>query len=298
MMRASRGIVCEKHETYFVFLTSEGEFLRGTPIAGNPEVGEEVDFQLLQPIATHSQKKWKPLFLAPALIAAVFLVFVVASMIPESEKAFAYVQLEGVDSIELGVDEEGNVITLRSLDEASTEIETEWIGLPISVVLAQAVKEISSKEELVITTIYEKENKVELKNTIENAVTEVRQSNTEKPVQIKKSTKEERTKANKEKKSVQQYKQKDKQAVEAPSKQSKPPGEHKREKQSDKPAAEKQKEKQKQNSPHKEEKKKKHKEEKKHPDKKQSKGKPNGHKEHPSKGNKKENKHGKDPHKP
>ena len=260
MMRKYRGIVCEKQETHFVFLTTEGEFLRGTPVVENPSIGEEVEFYLLQP-QMNPRKKWKPSFLAPILVAAVLLIVFVASMIPaESEKAYAYVQLEGVDSIELGVDEEGNVITLRSLDEASTEIGADWIGLPIAVVLTQAVQEISPKEEVVITTIYEKEEKEELKQTIEKAVTEVQQKNSEKPVQLEKSTKEERSKANEKQKSIQQYKkqkssqedkkqdatQQDKKQVTPPvdkAKQEKNPAAEKKQQQSPSQTKEKKKEK-------------------------------------------------------
>ena len=314
MMRKYRGIVCEKQETHFVFLTTEGEFLRGTPVEGNPSIGDEVEFYLLQ-AQTKPRKKWKPLFLAPALVAAVLLVVFVASLIPESEKAFAYVQLEGVDSIELGVDEEGNVITLRSLDEAPTEIGDDWIGLPIAVVLTKAVQEISPKEEVVITTIYDKEEKGELKQTIEKAVSEVQQKNTEKPVQLEKSTKEERSKANEKQKSIQQFKKQ--KATEQNKKKDAPPVD--KAKQEKNPAAEKKQDNTgKQNNEKKNEKmnhkqenrqeknhknKRENRQDKKH-DKKQEKDSPKnnkhgkdkeqGKKDHPSKGNGNGNPHHKD----
>ena len=72
MMRTYKGIVCEKKNEYMVFLTKEGEFLRGTPIGPTPEVGEEAEFHLVA-VPTLLRKRMKPLFVGPAIVAAVLL---------------------------------------------------------------------------------------------------------------------------------------------------------------------------------------------------------------------------------
>lgn len=185
MMRTYRGIVCEKNKTDMIFLTNEGEFLRGIPLR-NAEVGEEVPFRLAtKPVLR--QKK----IIGPALIAAVLLFVFVASLIPQSSSAYAYVQVEGKQNIEFGVDKVGTVLSVKSLDD-STSIDEKWKGLSIDVALTKVVGNIEEKEKLVITTKYEQKEKSE---RIEKAVKQVREKQVkqknkdtkqiiEKPVQI------------------------------------------------------------------------------------------------------------------
>lgn len=168
MMRKYRGIVCEKKASYTVFLTENGEFLRGVPLIEDVQIGEEVAFHLF--VSTTSKRRMKPIFIAPALIAAILLLFLVASWFPKATPAYAYIQVEGDSTIEIGVDENGRVISLQS----SAETMSDWEGQPIDLVLAKAVEQISTdKNELAVTTVYEKEDKPKLKKQIEKAVQEV-----------------------------------------------------------------------------------------------------------------------------
>ncbi|MEK5206025.1 anti-sigma factor domain-containing protein [Psychrobacillus sp. FSL H8-0510] len=168
MMRKYRGIVCEKKASYTVFLTENGEFLRGVPLIADVQIGEEAAFHLFA--STTSKRRMKPIFIAPALIAAVLLLFLVASWFPKATPAYAYIQVEGDSTIEIGVDENGKVISLQS----STETMSDWKGQPMDLVLAKAVEQISTdKNELAVTTVYEKEDKPKLKKQIEKAVQEV-----------------------------------------------------------------------------------------------------------------------------
>ena len=167
-MRKYRGIVCEKKASYTVFLTENGEFLRGVPLIADVQIGEEAAFHLIA--STTSKRRMKPIFIAPALIAAILLLFLVASWFPKATPAYAYIQVEGDSTIEIGVDEDGKVISLQS----STETMSDWEGQPIDLVLAKAVEQISTdKNELAVTTVYEKEDKPKLKKQIEKAVQEV-----------------------------------------------------------------------------------------------------------------------------
>lgn len=189
MMHTYKGIVCEKRNGYMVFLTKEGDFLRGTPIGPTPEVGEEVEFHVVT-VQTPRRKRMKPFIIGPAIVAAVLLLFLVASLIPQTNNAYAYVQLEGETTVELGVDENGNVVSLRSLDEMTPFTLDEWEGLPINVVLAKAVTQlIAENEKIIITTVYEKQNQEELKKRIDQAVNEVQKQSPNK-VENKKPQKE------------------------------------------------------------------------------------------------------------
>lgn len=214
MMRTYRGVVCEKKDDYYVFLTGKGEFLRGTPLVDDPMIGAEVEFQVLEAGAPFLLTQIKPKILAPVLVAAVVLIFFVASLIPQQNSAYAYVQLEGERAVEIGVDEEGKVFSLRSLDEEAPLDVTEWEDLTLAAVLVHAVKHVgANQDELVITTVYEKEANPEVKSQVEQAVKEVQAVQTEQKVNVKESSAEERKRANEEKTSIQKYKQKEQKPV-------------------------------------------------------------------------------------
>lgn len=204
MMRTYKGIVCEKKSKYSVFLTKEGKFLRGIPIIPNPEIGEEAEFQLVT--AIFHQKRMKPFFIGPALVAAVLLVFLVASLIPQTSGALAaYVQLEGETALELGVNQEGTVVSLRSLDDDSRSQIDEWEGLPLAIVLDKAVSQMNPKaEKLEIIMVYENEEQIETKKTVEEAVRTVQTEHTNRTWHVTESTEEERTKANKNNQTIKQ----------------------------------------------------------------------------------------------
>ncbi|MEI4768862.1 anti-sigma factor domain-containing protein [Psychrobacillus sp. FJAT-51614] len=207
-MRPYNGIVCEKKTKYMIFLTKEGKFLRGIPLKSNPEIGQEVEFHLYK--ATTLNEKWaKPSFLAPVIVAAVFLLFVIVSFIPTPGTALAYVQLDAKNSVELGVDQEGLVVTLRSLNESAPIQLEDWEGNPVDIVLANAVKLISPiAKEIAITTIYENNiESSEIKEIIEVAVEEVQSEHTEKVWTINESSIEERKEADKHNISIQKLKE-------------------------------------------------------------------------------------------
>lgn len=188
MMRKYRGIVCEKKASYTVFLTENGEFLRGVPLIADVQIGEEAAFHLIA--STTSKRRMKPIFIAPALIAAILLLFLVASWFPKATPAYAYLQVEGDSTLEIGVDDEGNVISLRSLDKKQVEID-EWEGLPVEIVIAKAIEEVgNTTHKIEMKTVYKKKEQIELNKRIEKAIKEPLKTKKQKPVEIKIKTKE------------------------------------------------------------------------------------------------------------
>lgn len=208
MMRTYKGIVCEKKTKYMIFLTKEGKFLQGVPIISNPEIGQEVEFRLMG-VTTLSRNWTKPSFLAPVIVAAMFLLFVIASFIPNPGTALAYVQLDANNSVELGVDQEGLVVTLRSLNDTAPIMLEDWEGNPVDIVLSNIVKQLSPvAKEIAITTIYENNKESsDMKEIIEVAVEEVQSEHTEKVWIVNESTIEEREEADKHDKSIQKLKE-------------------------------------------------------------------------------------------
>ncbi|WP_151698916.1 anti-sigma factor domain-containing protein [Psychrobacillus glaciei] len=213
MMRVYKGIVCEKKNKYSVFITKEGEFLRGIPLEANPEIGEEAHFHLFE--ATTQGRKWlKPSILGPVFVAAMLFIFIIVSFIPNPDIALAYVQVDGKNAIELGVNKNGQVVTLRSLTETPIELD-DWEGHPFDLVLEKAIATAQMSpitKQLAITTIYENEKKPgNMRKMIENAVEEVQNDHKDKLFLMKESTIEERNKANKRNTSIQKLKQKERQ---------------------------------------------------------------------------------------
>ncbi len=212
MMRTYRGIVCEKKNKYTVFLTDKGDFLRGIPIGETPDIGDEVDFQL---VSTSSLLggKMKPRFVGAVMIAAVLLFSVVASLFPMNDKVMAYVQLETDTALELGVNQMGKVISLRYLNETLAEPGDsldEWRNHPIQTVLDTAMKDLSvgaSDVQVIITTIFPNaKSKHKVQEIVGSAVLEVRSAYKELTWEIAESTAEERVMANKHKMSIHKFK--------------------------------------------------------------------------------------------
>lgn len=212
MMRTYRGIVCDKKNKYTVFLTDKGDFLRGIPIGETPDIGDEVDFQLVSTPSLFSRKV-KPRFVGAVMIAAVLLFSIVASLIPMNDKVMAYVQLETDLALELGVNQKGKVISLRYLNETLAEPENslaEWKGYPIRIVLDTAVKELStgtSGVQVIITTIFPNaKSQHKVQGIVGSAVREVRSAHKELAWEVADSTAEERAMANKHEMSIHKFK--------------------------------------------------------------------------------------------
>ncbi len=212
MMRTYRGIVCEKKNKYSVFLTDKGDFLRGIPIGETPDIGDEVDFQLVSASPLLSRKV-RPRFVGAVMIAAVLLFSIVASLIPMNDKVMAYVQLETDSALELGVNQKGKVISLRYLNETLAEPRNslvEWKGHPIHIVLDTAVKELSadtSDVKVIIITIFPNaKSQHKVQGIVGSAVQEVRCAHKELTWEITESTAEERVMANENEMSIHKFK--------------------------------------------------------------------------------------------
>ncbi|MDN4608528.1 anti-sigma factor domain-containing protein [Sporosarcina highlanderae] len=209
MMRTYRGIVCEKKNRYMVFLTGNGEFLRGVPIGDPPNVGDEADFKLVASTCSVSSKSKQRAFGA-VFVAAALLFLIVSLVSPLNEKVMAYVQLEAETAMEFVVDQQGTVISLRYLNETPIEPEhlSEWKGHALLTVLDMAILEFSVRDkQIIITTVYPtRESKRETNQIIGDAVKEVSVKHDALNLEIAESTPQERKIANKKRMSIHQFK--------------------------------------------------------------------------------------------
>nr|WP_146139633.1 anti-sigma factor domain-containing protein [Lysinibacillus timonensis] len=172
------------NKKHMIFITSEGEFLRGIPIVPNPEIGDEVEFQLKASFPT-LKYKMKPFIIGPTLVAAVLLIFFATALFPTSNSAYAYVQLG--NDIELGVDENGTVISVKRLSEDNKVLTIDELeGLTLKEALTKATKDIKiNNEEVSITTKYNDDQPSQAKENIEKTVKEVKNKKPSKSNQVK-----------------------------------------------------------------------------------------------------------------
>ncbi|MFJ8235870.1 hypothetical protein ACIQ34_09015 [Ureibacillus sp. NPDC094379] len=178
-MRTYRGIVCEKNNNDMIFMTAGGSFLRGIPIITDPEIGDEVEFRLVATSPLFKNRK-KKLLLGPALVAAILAIFLVATLIPKSNSVYAYIQINGKAPIELGVDEDGKVISVHSQQKLETD---QWTGQPLESVLPEVVEKVATtNKDITITTQYEKQDNEELNKQINQAVMDAKIKKSKKPM--------------------------------------------------------------------------------------------------------------------
>lgn len=208
MMRTHRGIVCEITNEYMVFLTDRGEFLRGLPISGTPGIGVEAEFHPI-PLRKSPRRKMGR-FVGAALVAALFFMFIAASLISPQEEVMAYVQLEANTSLELGVDKEGRVVSLRYLNDPP-QLPEEWddSSLSISEALEHVGKRMSSDlnaEILVTTILMNTRHGQQTDEIIKNAVREMKSSYKNLNWEVANSSIEERELANQKQMSIQRFK--------------------------------------------------------------------------------------------
>lgn len=177
-MRTYRGIVCKKNNNDMIFMTAGGAFLRGIPLITDPEIGDEVEFRLVATSPLLKIRK-KNLLLGPALVAAILAIFLITTLIPKSNSVYAYIQINGEIPIELGVDEDGKVISVHSEQKLETD---QWTGQPLKTVLPEVVEKFAAtNKDINITTQYEKQDNEELNKQINQAVMDAKIEKSKKP---------------------------------------------------------------------------------------------------------------------
>lgn len=151
-MKMQKGICVKKNNSRSIFLLEDGRFLEGKPVNAT-EVGEEGYFE---PASRGFGMHWAKL-VAPAVAVAVAFMLLFSTMMP-SEEAYAYIQLEANPGIELGIDEDIEVISVRHLnDDGKRMIEKlgDWEGESLDEILARSIDLAagSTTEEVTITTV-------------------------------------------------------------------------------------------------------------------------------------------------
>ena len=178
-MNMQKGIVFETTNAYSIFLTSDGLFEKGIPLNSSVQIGEEVYFRPYQNIKQRKMKdSYRSQWMTPLLSVVATIVFLFSVLLPAQSSVSAYVQIDINPSIELGINNAGNVYSFKGMNDDGLAIKRDisfWKGKPLSWVLLQIVDRTESliieKEMIEITTIYQNDKGHDkLEKVIETAV--------------------------------------------------------------------------------------------------------------------------------
>jgi hypothetical protein len=157
-----RGVVMEVNDPYVTLLTSSGEFLRARKMDRVYAIGEEIDFF---PVTDYLSRKRKNfLSLKTVWMTMAVLVITLGSIIPvyQSNKAYAYMSIDGSTSIEMGLNKDMQVVELKGYNKGAESIISQldnWRKMDaakLTSILLTELKEdglITQAEPVVISTV-------------------------------------------------------------------------------------------------------------------------------------------------
>ena len=171
-MKMQKGLCIELNGSSSVFIGQNGEFVHGTP-AGKMNVGEEGFFYPKQVIAKRKRKSFKPVW-APIIAALAVAVLFLSVLIPKQE-AFTYVQVQVNPGVELGIDEEYEVVSIRELNADGREIIRElgeWKNHSLEEVLDRVItlSMQETTENIVITTVADEVDEIADKTVVDSVL--------------------------------------------------------------------------------------------------------------------------------
>ncbi|WP_307196637.1 anti-sigma factor domain-containing protein [Neobacillus niacini] len=152
----------EVNDPYVTLLTSEGEFMRARKMDRVYSIGEEIDFF---PVTDYLSRKRKNfLSLKTVWMTMAVLVITLGSIIPvyQSNKAYAYMSIDGSTSIEMGLNKDMQVVELKGYNKGAESIISQldnWRKMDaakLTSILLTELKEdglITQAEPVVISTV-------------------------------------------------------------------------------------------------------------------------------------------------
>ncbi|MFD0961282.1 anti-sigma factor domain-containing protein [Paenibacillus chungangensis] len=109
-----RGVVMSINKKYSTVMTADGQFVR-VPLQGSPQIGEEILFEE----AFRRPGSFRTLYryAAAAAVTGVLLTACLLYALSQVNPVVAYLTIDINPSLEMGVDKNANVLTLRALNE-------------------------------------------------------------------------------------------------------------------------------------------------------------------------------------
>lgn len=117
-----KGIVMELHRNYTIIMTKEGSFLKAKPCKNGVIIGEEVAYEPLEfnkrhISILHSWRMLKTPVKTFFMTCVILLILLPLYMLSGERESYAYVTLDINPSIEMEVNEQFNVQTIRALND-------------------------------------------------------------------------------------------------------------------------------------------------------------------------------------
>ncbi|ALS78111.1 hypothetical protein AUO94_05370 [Planococcus kocurii] len=189
-MRRQLGICIELNDNRSVFLLKDGRIVKGLPV-GKPVLGEEVLFDL----ADKKRAIYRQPVMAPLTAALAAVALFVSVLVFPAEEAFGYVQVQINPGIELGINDDYEVVSIRELNSDGQQLIEQlggWENDSLHVVLDR-VFELAVTErtkQITITAVEENDNKTDesIKKVVMAVSSDVK--NEQLAIQLKRATKE------------------------------------------------------------------------------------------------------------
>ncbi|TWT04810.1 hypothetical protein [Planomicrobium sp. CPCC 101079] len=150
-MQMQKGICVELKDNRSVFILPNGRFVKGRP-AADIGIGEEGYFYPMAKKKSALKIAWAPVLAAAAIFAIIF------ALLSPPQEAYAYIQVQINPGVELGIGEDGKIISLRGLNKDGEELADSlkgWKNQPLDYVLDKviSVSLTNSTKEITITTV-------------------------------------------------------------------------------------------------------------------------------------------------
>lgn len=179
-----KGIIMEINERFLTVLTPEGEFLRAHKQQSNYQIGQQIDFTPVEIV------KKQPFYMdvrsKVGIIVAAALLFLTFFIFPfnGNQKVFAYISIDINPSIELGVNDEFQVIELIPYNQDGKKIVKEiddWKNQDVQVVTNAIMDQIKDQgyfkenHDVVISTVLEEEQEKALDTQWDQKLNEIKE---------------------------------------------------------------------------------------------------------------------------
>ncbi|WP_085992827.1 anti-sigma factor domain-containing protein [Oceanobacillus senegalensis] len=141
-----KGIILEKHRNYTIFLTKDGEFVKGY-VTDDRQIGEEVVFEPLKEKKKTPHFPMKGKHIVPRMITLAcicILLMLPFYFIPGTKEAYAYVTVDINPSVEIEIDKNCLVRDIQPLnDDAKVIIEQlrDYQGEKVEIVIQQVLEQ-------------------------------------------------------------------------------------------------------------------------------------------------------------
>ncbi|MFP7295905.1 anti-sigma factor domain-containing protein [Neobacillus niacini] len=191
-----KGIVMEVDDPYITLLTPDGEFLRARKMDRHYSIGEEIDFFPVADVRRKSNILKNFFTFRTVLMSLMVLIVGLGSLIPvyQSNKTYAYMSIDGSTSIEMGLNNNMEVVELKGFTKEAEKIISQledWKkkdASELTPIIVAELKEggiLAQTEPVVISTVKTNELKEKAETKLQENIDKIKKSINKHPVEVK-----------------------------------------------------------------------------------------------------------------